>query len=130
MMYSADRAVTWLCLPLCGFLSGCGLSGNAVTSSNPRPTPATAQPFSSSAQLNEDNRIALVCLRSNSDATAKKEDSVPPIVLAGKLSIDALVEQVLARNPSLAQMTAAYEAASARNPQAISLDDPMFGTMF
>ena len=38
---------------------------------------------------------------------------------------DALVAQVLARNPSLAQMTAAAEAAAARYPQAVSLDDPM-----
>jgi outer membrane protein TolC len=40
-----------------------------------------------------------------------------------------LVQQVLARNPSLAQMTAAWEAASARYPQVTSLDDPTFGTM-
>src|SRR5262249_31368783 len=46
-----------------------------------------------------------------------------------ELSVDALVEQVLARNPSLAQMTAAWQAASARHPQVISLDDPMFGAM-
>jgi outer membrane protein TolC len=42
------------------------------------------------------------------------------------LSVDVLVQQVLARNPSLAQMAAAWEAASARYPQAISLEDPMF----
>jgi outer membrane protein TolC len=44
-----------------------------------------------------------------------------------QLSIDALTEQVLARNPSLAQMTAAWQAASARYPQVTSLDDPMVG---
>jgi outer membrane protein TolC len=43
------------------------------------------------------------------------------------LTVDALVEQVLARNPSLAQMTAAWQAASAHYPQVTSLDDPMFG---
>jgi outer membrane protein TolC len=42
------------------------------------------------------------------------------------LSVDALVEQVLARNPSLAQMAAAFQAAQARYPQVTSLDDPMF----
>jgi outer membrane protein TolC len=46
-----------------------------------------------------------------------------------ELSLDALVRQVLARNPSLAQMTAAWQAAAARYPQVTSLDDPMFGTM-
>jgi outer membrane protein TolC len=42
-----------------------------------------------------------------------------------ELKVDALVEAVLARNPTLAQMTAAWQAASARYPQAMSLDDPM-----
>src|SRR5262249_31672106 len=34
-------------------------------------------------------------------------------------------EQVLARNPSLAQMIAAWQAAAARYPQVVSLEDPM-----
>ena len=45
-----------------------------------------------------------------------------------ELTVEALVEQVLARNPSLAQMAAAWEAASARYPQVTSLDDPLVGT--
>ena len=52
--------------------------------------------------------------------------ALPPSA-AAELSIDALVQQVLAHNPSLAQMTAAWQAASARYPQVTSLDDPMFG---
>jgi outer membrane protein TolC len=47
----------------------------------------------------------------------------------GELMSDWLVEQVLARNPTLAQMTAAWQAVSARFPQVTSLDDPMFGTI-
>jgi outer membrane protein TolC len=43
-----------------------------------------------------------------------------------ELGIEALVEQVLARNPSLAQMVAAWKAAQARYPQAKALEDPMF----
>jgi outer membrane protein TolC len=39
-----------------------------------------------------------------------------------------LLQQVLARNPSLAQMVAAWQASSARFPQVTSLEDPMFGT--
>jgi outer membrane protein TolC len=42
-----------------------------------------------------------------------------------ELSAKALVAEVLARNPSLAQMEAAWQAASARYPQAIALEDPM-----
>jgi outer membrane protein TolC len=54
---------------------------------------------------------------------------VPPSLPAPPpetLSVENLVQQVLARNPSLAQMVAAWEAASARYPQVTSLDDPMF----
>jgi len=40
-----------------------------------------------------------------------------------------LVEQVLARNPMLSQMVAAWQAAAARYPQVMALDDPMFGFM-
>jgi outer membrane protein TolC len=54
----------------------------------------------------------------------------PDLPFAGQseLSPDALVQGVLARNPSLAQMVAAWRAAAARYPQVTSLDDPMFGT--
>ncbi len=44
-----------------------------------------------------------------------------------ELSPDALVQEVLARNPSLAEMAAAWQAASSRYAQVTSLDDPMFG---
>jgi outer membrane protein TolC len=47
-----------------------------------------------------------------------------------EIAADELVRQVLERNPSLAQMAAAWEAARARYPQVISLEDPMLGTMF
>jgi outer membrane protein TolC len=50
---------------------------------------------------------------------------VPASAEAAELSVDGLVEQVLARNPSLAQMAAAWRAASARYPQVTSLEDPM-----
>jgi outer membrane protein TolC len=44
-----------------------------------------------------------------------------------ELPVQVLIEQVLARNPTLAQMTAAWQAASARYPQVTSLEDPMLG---
>jgi outer membrane protein TolC len=43
------------------------------------------------------------------------------------LSVEAVVEQVVARNPTLAQMAAAWQAALARYPQVTSLDDPNLG---
>lgn len=42
-----------------------------------------------------------------------------------ELSLETLAQEVLARNPSLAQMVAAWQAASARYPQVTSLEDPM-----
>jgi outer membrane protein TolC len=52
----------------------------------------------------------------------------PPFAGISELSLDTLVEEVLARNPSLAQMVAIWQAASARYPQVTSLEDPMLGT--
>lgn len=49
-----------------------------------------------------------------------------PFAAAPSLSPDALVSEVLARNPMLAQMRAAQEAAAARPAQVRSLEDPMF----
>jgi outer membrane protein TolC len=54
-------------------------------------------------------------------------EAAPAFAEAKELSVDALVQQVLARNPTLPQMIAAAEAASARIPQATSLEDPFFG---
>jgi outer membrane protein TolC len=54
--------------------------------------------------------------------------AAPDLPFGGQaeLSVEALVEQVLVRNPTLAQMIAAWQAASARYPQVTSLEDPMF----
>jgi outer membrane protein TolC len=43
------------------------------------------------------------------------------------LTAEAVAQQVVARNPTLAQMMAAWQAASARYPQVTSLDDPNLG---
>lgn len=52
-----------------------------------------------------------------------------PFAGSAVLLVDVLAEVVLARNPSLAQMVAAQQAAAARYPQVTSLDDPMLGLM-
>ena len=53
----------------------------------------------------------------------------PPFGGEGELSVEGLIGQVPARNPSLAQTIAAWQAASARFPQVTFLDDPMFRTI-
>jgi outer membrane protein TolC len=54
-------------------------------------------------------------------------DQVKSLSEMAELSADVLIEQVLSRNPSLAQMMATWQAALARYPQVTSLEDPMFG---
>ncbi len=62
-----------------------------------------------------------------SNAAHGSQDQANPFAGMGQLSADAIVEQVLARSPSLSQMIAAWQAASARYPQVTALDDPMLG---
>lgn len=57
--------------------------------------------------------------------TLAADPSSTPFSQATELAVEELVQQVLARNPTLAQMVAAWQAASARYPQVTSLDDPM-----
>src|SRR5262245_25498234 len=64
-------------------------------------------------------------LTAASETCPRPDDA--PFAALGELSADAVVQQVLARNPSLSQMVAAWQAASARYPQVTSLDDPMLG---
>lgn len=45
------------------------------------------------------------------------------------LSLPLLINDVLARHPTLAAAAAAWQAAAARYPQVVSLDDPMFDWM-
>jgi outer membrane protein TolC len=55
-------------------------------------------------------------------------DATPPaptLPAAGGFTADALVAEVLARNPSVAEMAAAWRAAAERYPQAVALDDPI-----
>jgi outer membrane protein TolC len=67
-----------------------------------------------------------------SDAKSSGAEELPapsntdadPFASMKELTADVLVEHVLARNPTLAQMRAVQEAASARYPQVFSLDDP------
>ena len=62
---------------------------------------------------------------------ASYQPTPPPVATdfaaASELSADDVVAQVLRRNPTLAQQVAAADAAAARYPQAISLEDPMLG---
>jgi outer membrane protein TolC len=55
------------------------------------------------------------------------KDEVDPFSGMTELAVDAFIEQVMTRNPTLAQMVASWQAASARYPQVTSLEDPNLG---
>ena len=54
----------------------------------------------------------------------------PPLDSVEELSLDRFIAEVQTVHPSLEAMYAAWQAASAKYPQVISLDDPMFGATF
>jgi outer membrane protein TolC len=125
------RTITWL-IPLLfgGFVFGC----SALGPSNPT---TTSELFAQNRRFTNDmgnhdsqSDIALASFKTTSDVIGKPENDPAPDWDQKELSVDALVQQVLARNPSLEQMEAAWRAASARYPQVTSLEDPMFGFTF
>jgi outer membrane protein TolC len=107
--------------------------GRSVTASEPLATPQT------SPDQHRQN-VSLVSWEVPSsglahasgwyEGTPTRSVSEDPFRSTKELTVEMLVEQVLARNPSLAEMEAAWQAASARYPQAVSLDDPMVAGTF
>jgi outer membrane protein TolC len=93
----------------------------------PSPTAASPPGYAQTAgPSKEPSEVRLAALQS----PVEEQLPAPKKVVDGfsgmsELSVDALIQQVLARNPTLAQMVAAWQAASARYPQVTSLDDPM-----
>src|SRR5437879_4092492 len=69
---------------------------------------------------------AVAPINATGPVTVASEVANSPLVGVTQMAVDLVVREVLARNPSLAQMIAAWQAASARYPQVTSLDDPMF----
>lgn len=80
----------------------------------------------------DDNQIIQARLLAPVDATTIRatQPDEPKRVDGNELTVEDLVADVLARNPNLSQMVAAWQAASARYPQVRSFDDPMVSTMF
>ncbi len=70
----------------------------------------------------------LTAVAYNEPSTAA-EQSGTTVASTAELSAEPLVEEVQARNPNLQSLAAAWRAAVARYPQAVSLDDPMFMAM-
>jgi hypothetical protein len=107
-------------------LRGSGLSDAAQPTGAPQPqgpAGATSEPGSPGAS---GPRAALSVAEGDAvDRTARAVEASRPSGTS-ELTVESVVEGLLARNPSLAQMAAAAQAAAARYPQVTSLEDPMF----
>jgi cobalt-zinc-cadmium efflux system outer membrane protein len=110
---------------LVGVLAGCGLPSPRLPS-EPAPPPRPAQLADTAPQV---ERVAYrLTLQVPTDADVQTPQTSPRAAVfpdSTELSAEALIREVVARNPSLAQMTAAWQAAQARYPQVTALDDPM-----
>src|SRR5689334_680694 len=101
-----------------GLLLGCLGIGCQAFQTCPAPPPPPCPNFTASLPVSEER-----CAVSTSGKPSGHELPEPGSAWSWRgpeLSEQELIDQVLARNPSLAQMTAAWEAASARYPQVIS----------
>ena len=129
MRYRALGQISFLSL-VSIWAGGCAASVTPVVSelgSSVTTTGSIATPEASPA--NNCPHISLISWETPSQSV-ELTSTPDPFPAAKELTVDSLVEQVLARNPSLAEMTAAWQAAAARYPQAVSLDDPMVAGTF
>jgi outer membrane protein, heavy metal efflux system len=126
-----------LVLALCG--AGCQSEPTVAHFVTADIAPAAILPRASGANVSEDRDRTLP---SQTVVPVSHEETPPTaaspaasvegddLLFAGKeLSLDALVAAVEQRNPSLAGMIAAWQAAAQRYPQAVAFDDPMFQFM-
>jgi outer membrane protein TolC len=101
---------------LLGMLAGgCASSGDS-TPDVPPPLQTNRVPFPISSEIRPVGAIEPADPAINDLFTDRAE-----------LTEGELIAQVLARNPTVAQMAAAAQAAAARYPQVTSLEDPRFG---
>ena len=124
-----------------GWLRLFGSADPSPQTSQTSPSIAPAQPpWASRTDRNEPSLLQAVFteqdVESNTENRAEKirapETAAPqekehPFAPLQELTVAAVVHEVLARNPTLAQMAAIAEAAANRYPQVTSLDDPNFG---
>jgi len=121
------RCTVLCCFPL---IVGCeALQSAGVASSSPR-APQTIGPAQTD-QMTGSGGITQASFQPSvhpSAPVASLDDGGPAFAGSAELAVHSLVERVLARNTTLPQMVAAWQAASAKIPQVTSLEDPYFGT--
>lgn len=122
-------ALTWLCLLL--LQAGCSTLSPGqpaqYSASTPKATQLTGATPAIQTVSHQEAQPSLLPARETPPGLSP-EPHVPSFAGKSELSLAALIQAVLVRNPSLAQMVAVWQAASARYPQVTSLEDPMLGT--
>lgn len=125
MTQSADRIIGLL---LCGTL----VAASPGSVFGQAPPLATNSPYGrSSAQVkHQDPPASQPSIRPvtpvKSEIAVVTQLPATSITGPSELTVDDVIQIVLTRNPTLAQMAAVAEAAAARYPQLISLEDPNF----
>jgi outer membrane protein TolC len=118
---TSDRNCRWLGLALASCLCGCADRSNYSAPTPLADTPAAALPASTAIY----SRVSYESPQLIEPAARAADALVAP----NELTAQWLVEEVERVNPTLEAASAAWRAAAERYPQAISLDDPMFGFM-
>jgi outer membrane protein TolC len=119
------RIGAWLAISLC-FCSGCANLGDRRGFVAPTRVCGVEEAFQNKGQPTTGVMHATFAPASV-EQSGLGDATLSAITGAQELAFDPFIQLVLVRNPSLAQMAAAWEAANARYPQATSLEDPMFG---
>jgi outer membrane protein, heavy metal efflux system len=128
------KALTWPCVLLLLLQAGCAALSPGQPGRYSASTPSIAnagQPTGAPPAIQTVSHQEAQPSHppaSESPPALASEPHRPPFAGMAELSLDTLIQEVLGRNPSLAQMVAAWQAASARSPQVTSLEDPMLGT--
>jgi cobalt-zinc-cadmium efflux system outer membrane protein len=119
------RTRPWIAGPLLGLFVV--LHGGCMTSGLPRnrPKSSTAAFFPAAGSSTEEEQDVKPSIDPRPLVDDRDGAKAHLFGDSLELPLKSVLEQVLARNPTIAQMTAAYQAAQARYPQVTSLDDPM-----
>lgn len=126
------------CFSACGLmlaLVGCRTATTHVSTTPasrvPRPEvarhEAIASPSASPPESKPAQPIVTAAYEEDAQQTPPEPPVAPPLDAVEELSLERFIAEVQAVYPSLEAMYAAWQAASAKYPQVISLEDPLFG---
>ena len=120
------------CLELVVTTTGC-----RAPSAHQSEIAASQAPRAVHTQLDENHRIALSAKaetvspvsfeKSTTDESSSDPALQTPLDSEAELRLDQLIADVQSVHPSIDAMVSAWQAAAQRYPQAVSLEDPMFG---